>query len=87
MCKWSWISGEAAAIPWVAFNALDPFVLVNASYKDKINVKTFEEDLSFTLSKAVAGISVVNAAAETVTLEKDKDYTVDGNTVTVAKNF
>lgn len=73
--------------PWVAFNALDPFVLVNASYKDKINVKTFEEDLSFTLSKAVAGISVVNAAAETVTLEKDKDYTVDGNTVTVANEF
>ena len=73
--------------PWVVFNALDPFVLVNASYQGKINVKTFEEELSFTLSKPVERVEIVNAASETVILEKGTDYTVDGDVVTVANEF
>lgn len=73
--------------PFVFFSAFDPFVVAKASLHGSINVKMFEDDLTFVLSKPVSQVSIENAKGETVILEAGKDYTADGNTITVKNSF
>lgn len=72
--------------PWVAMNHFDPFVVSSASTLGSINVKTFEDDLTIGLSKPVSEVKV-NAKGGEKVLEKDTDYTVDGNKITIKNEF
>ena len=72
--------------PWVAMNHFDPFVVSSASVLGSINVKTFKDDLTIGLSKPVSEVKV-NAKAGEKVLEKDTDYTVDGNKITIKNEF
>ena len=72
--------------PWVAMNHFDPFVVSSASVFNTINVKTFKDDLTIGLSKPVSEVKV-NAKGGEKVLEKDTDYTVDGNKITIKNKF
>ncbi len=72
--------------PWVAASAFDPFVVSSASVFNTINVKTFKDDLTIGLSKPVSEVKV-NAKGGDKVLEKDTDYTVDGNKITIKNEF
>lgn len=74
--------------PWVFFSAFDPFTVIKAPVaQNPIIANGFDKDIVVELTKPVTEISVENAADTKVTLEKDIDYTVSGNTVTIKKEF
>ncbi|MFQ7078244.1 MAG: hypothetical protein ACLRSW_10085 [Christensenellaceae bacterium] len=72
--------------PWVFFSAFDPFTVIKAPVaQNPIIANGFDKDIVVELTKPVTEISVENAADTKVTLEKDIDYTVSGNTVTIKR--
>ena len=74
--------------PWVFFSAFDPFTVIKAPVaQNPIIANGFDKDIVVELTKPVTEISVENAADTKVTLEKDIDYTVSGNMVTIKKEF
>lgn len=79
---------EGGGDPWVFFSAFDPFTVIKAPVaQNPIIANGFDKDIVVDLTKPVTEISVENAAGAEVTLEKDTDYTVSGNTVTIKKEF
>lgn len=69
--------------PWVFFSAFNPFTVIKSSVPaDGIKIPAMSENLTVELTKEISGISLINGE-ESIALEKDTDYTVDGFEVTI----
>ena len=74
--------------PYVHFGPFDPFTVIKSSQgSEPVLVKSMTDDITVDLTKPVTSVSVADSTGETIVLEKDTDYTVEGTTVTLKKEF
>ena len=69
--------------PYVHFSAFNPFTVIKSSVPTNgIKIPAMSENITVDLTKEITGISLINGE-ESIALEKDTDYTVDGLEVTI----
>lgn len=76
---------DGGGAPYVHFSAFNPFTVIKSSVPTNgIKIPAMSENITVDLTKEITGISLINGE-ESIALEKDIDYTVDGLEVTIFK--